>query len=317
MNTIPLTFNEHQINRTILGGKTAVPENAMNVSVILLNRTGSQFKVKIFEELIKCNFASIVSIEPDTGNYNIEEIARRYPAVKFIIPHENVSDGEIINIAMAEITSEYALVLKDDLYIPSGVLLPHLAEKLTAKNSICIAPRLVDMKRNSLPIRKSPSSEKMHFVLDSLTQVQDGISTVFPFDYVGLYNRQKFIELGGFDYSMKSPYWQLLDFGLRAWLWGEKITITTALQLSYNVSEPPIEDATPNLDSLRFYLKNELPKYKLDHAMIRKSAFGRFWRHSGCGLMEAKKQFNDARSWVELNQYKFKMDLQTLIETWV
>ncbi|MCQ2573706.1 MAG: hypothetical protein MJ182_07410 [Treponema sp.] len=315
MNTIPLTFNEHQINRTILGGKT-LSDNSMDISVVLLNKTGSQFKLQIFEELLKCNFASVVSVEPDVGNYNIEEISRRYPAVKFIIPHENVSDGELINIAMAEVQSKYVLVLKDNLYIPLGILLPHLADKLMKNEYVCTAPRLVDMKKNSLPIQKTPSSQKMHFVLDSKTHVQDDISTVYPFDYIGLYNREKFIDLGGFDYSMKSPYWQLLDFGVRAWLWGEKIKISTAFQLSYNVEEVPFEDTTPNLDSLRFYLKNELPVYKMDHVVIKKSSFSRFFRYSGCGYFEAKRQFKDAQNWVEMNQYKYKMDLQTLIENW-
>ena len=316
MNTIPLTFNEHQINRTILGGKQSVQENSLNIAVLLLNRTGSQFKLPVFEELLKCNFNSVISVEPDVGNYNIEEISRRFPSVKFIIPHESVSDGELINIAMAETTAEYVLVLKDNLYIPSGIILPNLADKLLKNKYACIAPRLVDLKKNSLPIQKIPSAEKMHFVLDSKTFVQDDISTVYPFDYIGFYNREKFIELGGFDYTMKSSYWQLLDFGLRAWLWGEKIKITTALQLSYNTVEPPVEDVTPNLDSLRFYLKNELPRYKVDHAFIKKTSFSRFFMHSGCGYLEARRQFNDACEWVEMNQYKYKMDLQALIENW-
>jgi len=316
MNTIPLTFNEHQVDRTTIGGKEKAPENPMNISVVLLNKMGSQFKMKIFEELIKCNFASIISIEPDAGNYNIEEISHRFPQIKFIIPHEELTDGEYINIAMEEITSEYLLVLKDDLYIPNGVLLPNLAEKILKNKNICVAPRLVDSRRNSLPIHKIPSSKKMHFVIESLTQVQDEVSTLFPFDYIGLYNREKFIDAGGFDYSIKSPYWQLLDFGVRAWLWGEKIKITTALQLSYSVEEAPVENSTPGLDSLRFFLKNELPKYKLDHAVIKKSAFGRFYRSSRCGWFEARRQFKDALNWLEHNKYKFKMDLQTLIENW-
>ncbi len=316
MNTIPLTFNEHQISRTVLGGSEQTTEDTMNISVVLLNKIGSQFKLKIFEELMKCRFQSIVSIEPDTGNYNIEEISRRYPAIKFIIPHENVSDGEMINIAMSEVTSEYVLVLKDNLYIPQGVVLPHLAEALTKNNLLCVAPRIVDYKKGSLPVQKSPSAEKGHFVLESSTYVKDEINTVYPFDFIGLYNREKFIQLGGFDYTITSPYWQLLDFGLRAWLWGEEIKITTALQLSYSVEEAPVEDKTANLDSLRVYLKTQLPKYKGDHASVKKMSFWRFFRHSGCGILEARRQFIDARNWISANKYRFQTDLPNLIENW-
>lgn len=315
MNTIPLTFNEHQISRTVLGGKEN-PESTMNISVILINKIGSQFKTQVFEELLKCNFASFLVIEPDTKNYNIDEVSRRYPKIKFIIPHESVSDGELINIAMAEIKTDFALVLKDGLYIPTGVLMPHLAEKLIQGDFLCLAPRLVDYNKNSLPIQKSPSSEKQHFVLDSQTTVRDGMNTIFPFDYIGLYNRQRFIEVGGFDYTIKSPYWQLLDFGVRSWLWGEKIKITTALQLSYTKENVPPEDSTPSLESLRFYLKNQLPKYKEDSVSIKKSSFWRFFRHSHCGYFEARRQFKDAVSWVDMNKFRYQMDLQSLIENW-
>ena len=314
MNTIPLTFNENQISRTILGGSEN-PGEHLNISVILINKIGSQFKTKVFDELLKCNFASIVSIEPDTGNYNIEEVSRRYPTIKFIIPHEEVTDGEMINMGMAEINSDFVFVLKDSLYIPQGIILPHLAENLTKTRCLCIVPRLVDMKKNGLPIQKSPSAKKSHFILESSAFVTDGINTVYPFDYVGIYNREKFIQLGGFDYTIKSPYWQLLDFGIRAHRFGESIRITTVLQLSYS-DEHPIEDSTPGLDSLRFYLKNENPKFHVDHAFVSPLSFWRFFFGSSCGVLEARRQFIDAKNWVFVNKYKFKKDLKTLIEEW-
>ena len=52
MNTIPLTFNEHQISRTVIGGRENNSENTLNISVILLNGSGSHFKVNIFENLL-------------------------------------------------------------------------------------------------------------------------------------------------------------------------------------------------------------------------------------------------------------------------
>ena len=43
MNTIPTTFDEHQITRTIIGGKPNVTPDVLNISVILLNKSGSHF----------------------------------------------------------------------------------------------------------------------------------------------------------------------------------------------------------------------------------------------------------------------------------
>ena len=87
------------------------------------------------------------------------------------------------------------------------------------------------------------------------------------------------------------------------------------MQFSY-MDEPPVNDTTFNLDYLRCYLKNELPKIKMGAGYIRRSSFLVFLGRSSCGFMEARRQFNAARLWVSKNKYRYKMDLQTLIQNW-
>ena len=82
------------------------------------------------------------------------------------------------------------------------------------------------------------------------------------------------------------------------------------------MEEPPVNDTTYNLGYLRYYLKNELPKIKMEQGYIKKSAFPGFLFHSSCGFLEARRQFNAARVWVSKNKYRFKMDLQTFINNW-
>lgn len=87
------------------------------------------------------------------------------------------------------------------------------------------------------------------------------------------------------------------------------------LQLTF-VDEVESQDTTVNLDYLRFYLKNQLPKIKMETGYIKKSSFISFYLHSGCGILEAKRQFNEARDWVKQNKYMFKMDIQNLVKNW-
>ena len=74
MNSIPLIFNEHQIQRVIIGGKTGGVNPKFDISVILLNETGPQFHTVLLENLISCGFKSIISVEPNNENCNIENI---------------------------------------------------------------------------------------------------------------------------------------------------------------------------------------------------------------------------------------------------
>ena len=106
MNTIPLIFNEQQINRTVIGGR-APSEKKMDVSAVLLNSNASRFHAQTLETLSKCGFASVVSIEPNSGSCNIEELSRRIPSVQFVVPLEAVTDGDMINIGIGEGTMVY------------------------------------------------------------------------------------------------------------------------------------------------------------------------------------------------------------------
>lgn len=315
MNHIPTTFDEHQIKRIVIGGRKNNSVNVMNLSVILLNSSGSHFKLHVFENLINCNFLEIVSVENDSKNFSIENVAKKFPSIKFIIPQEKASDGDMINLAMSELTADYVLVIRDSLYIPSGIILQNLAKRITSEGIYCVVPWLKDKNQESIHTYFAPSAEKTHFVIDSSSVVTDGIRTLLPFDNIGIYNRKKFINLGGFDYTIQNPYWQSLDLALRSWLWGEETKITTMLSFSY-IEDSPLEDRTVNMDYLRYYLKNELPRIKNNKAYISRRTFIKFFFHSSCGYLEARRLFMAARKWVEKNQYYFKKDLPNFIQNW-
>lgn len=315
MNTIPITFDEHQINRTVIGGRINDSPDSLNISVILLNSNGNHFKDSLYENLINCNFKSIISIENKKDTFSSEDVAKKFPSIKFIIPLEKTTDGEMINLAMSEITSDYVLVIRDSLYIPSGIILPNLAQRLIQEGTYCVVPRLLDKNKNGLSTRYIPCAEKTHFVIDSSFVVNDGVKTVYPFNYIALYNRKKFIQLGGFDYTIKSSYWQNLDLAVRSWLFGEETKLTTMLQFSY-IDEIPVEDRTINIDYLRYYLKNEMPHLKNQRGYLKRSSFFKFFLHSSCGYLEARRQFKAAKNWIEKNKYRYKKDLQSFIEDW-
>ena len=316
MNTIPLTFNEHQIKMTILGGLVNKDDSALDVSVILLNSMSDLLKPQIFESLLQCNFRSVISVEHNRENSNLEELSRKYPFIKFLVPLEETTEGDLINLAMEEVDSSYVLVLRDTIQMNANFLTLNLAERLTKMNAYCIVPRLLDSNKNGAFGTFSPGTDGKKFVINESSVVTDGMKTVFPPDFIALYNRKKFISLGGFDWTIKSSYWQNLDLALRSWLWGEETVFSTMLQFSYS-SEFAIPDKTVNIDYLRYYLKNELPKLKMEQGIIKKTSFLSFFNHSSCGFMEARRQFNEARKWVFKNRFRFKKDLSSFLSEWV
>jgi len=315
MNTIPLIFNERQFKRTILGGSSCIPHVKVPVTILLLNRGGTHFRNQQLETLITSGYFNIICVESSSDSYTLEEYSQRFPAVKFIIPQEKVTPGEMINAGIAEATTDYVLVIWDDLIISKDMLTLAAFQKITKENRLCTAPYLLSNSHVYLPIRMVPSVNELSLDISPEILISGSSDTAYPFDGIGLYNRQKFIQLGGFDYTITNAYWQNLDFSLRGWLWNEEIVISSAMKFTYS-EDVPTEDTTADYMQLRFYLKNIAPVFSTDHAYIPISRVFSYIQKSSLDIFSAIDDFKDARKWVEKNKYRFKMDIPYLVNNW-
>ncbi|HZK19660.1 MAG TPA: hypothetical protein VFC68_02930 [Treponemataceae bacterium] len=315
MNTIPLIFNERQFKRTVLGGSVRFENSTVPVTVLLLNRGGSHFRSQQLQTLVSDGFSRIICVESSADSYTLEDYSQNFPSVKFIIPLEKITPGEMINAGIAEADTEYVLVLWDDLKITEKMLSPTVYKKLTTTPRLCIAPYIQSNSRSYLPVRMVPSVDAFFLDISPEPVLSACTNTAYPFDSIGLYHREKFIQLGGFDYTITNSYWQILDFALRGWLWGEEIVISSFMKCMYQETIP-LEDTTADYMQLRFYLKNTAPVFKIDHAYIPISRVFSYIKKSSTNLFTAISDFRDARKWVEKNKYRFKMDMPYLVENW-
>ncbi len=308
-------FNDKQLDCAILGGRHPDSEPLLKASAILLNQGKSHLRLQNLQALSERGFEKIISIENDAQNYNIEDFAQKFPSVKFIIPLEKAADGDLINLAASEIESEHFLILRDSLNIPQNLLTPALADRLASQKLFCVAPRVFSREGSPFPVRFSPGAKKRSLKIDSSSQFSEGLSTLYPFDFLGFYDTQKFKDLGGYDGEIKNSYWQNLDLSFRAWLWGERIELSALFSVTY-AQEILAPDSTPDLSYLRFFLKNMAPVYKNERAEIPGSAFWSYKSRSSCGFFESLRQFGAARSWARQNRWRFKMDAFKLISEW-
>ncbi|MCQ2610155.1 MAG: hypothetical protein MJ169_00260 [Treponema sp.] len=316
MNTIPTIFNEKQFDLTIMCGKENKGNSDFPVSVLLLNSGGSHKRLTNLSSLVESGFTSIISIETNELNYDIENYVQMFPTVKFLIPREEVTTGDLINIAMSQINTEYLMVIRDTFHISAkGGMNKFVAGKILNPDVYCIAPRLMIDGNQSIPVYSVPDVKKGRLTVDFISNCSEVENVLYPYDFVGVYNRKKFIALGGYDHTIKTPYWQNLDLSMRAWLWGEKIKVEPALSFSY-LENLPVEETVNNECQMRFYIKNLLAKYKVDHAEIPVSSFFSFISHANCGFVEGLRYFGLARNWVSLNKFRFTQDAVSLVSGW-
>jgi len=316
MNTIPIIFNERKVPHTIVGGTVKKSdEDRSPFTVILLNRGGRYYRSAVFQNLENAGFTSIISIEMSSEPYDIENLSIRFPSVKFLVPLEKVTVGEMINTGIAETDSPFVFVVWNDIRVSASSISARLVARVAEDNAFCTAPVLTSQKLESLPVQMVPAINRHSFQVEPMSCFRDNSPTIYPFDFTGIYNREKFIRLGGFDYTITNPYWQNLDFGFRAHLWGEKIAISSTFRLMYD-GEVPSEDITPDSSYIRFYLKNLAPVFRKDEAFLPVSRFFSYAGKSGTNLFEAWAYFRQVRKWIQLNKFRFVQDAEKITEIW-
>ena len=315
MSTTPITIDK--VNYTVIGGRRE-PELRKNpplISIVLLNRAGRVFKSETLTELGKLNVYEIISIEGGGAGYDVEALSVRFPTVRFIRIHQAITEGEKINIGIEEASSRYVLVLYDDMTAAAGVLSDRLLEQVVLADCLCCVPLIQSKKQSTVPSIMSPAFMRNNLKIVQLPPSVDGMNSLFPFDFCGVYDKELFRKLGGFDGKISGKWWQKLDFGFRAYMWGESIQCKTSLRLKY-LDDIPEESITPDASYRFFYLKNLVVRFDGDSGYIPKGRFPSYHVKSGEGLFTALKEFREARAWVEENKYRFRMDAKSITEIW-
>lgn len=314
MNTIPTTFNQHAIPYTLLGGRAFVSKGG-GVDAIIMSRGGWYNFSSIVESLTKIGCTSIISLESPNKSLDLERMTYEYPKVKFLILQEKVSIGEGINIAMSEIKGELAIVLWNEQSIVDEKLLLKALSQAKSSKRICTSPLLITKSSELLNTQMLPVLENGHFYTVEAPAIQNGVRTIYAFDFSGIYHRAKFIEFGGFDYTISNSYWQNLDFGFRSYLWGKEIDISTHFKLKY-LSSLPVEDTSHDESYTRFYIKNLQPTIKDGRAYIGFDVFFSYLKSMGGNPFNAYRYFKIGRDWVRANEKRFKLSPYELISNW-
>jgi hypothetical protein len=327
MNTIPTTFNETLPSYTVVGGRER--RGSTGLSVVLLNRGGHIHRKTLFQELEKKGFDFVVSIEGDREHYDVEELSDAFPFVRFILFSGGISPGEQINLAASELSSPLFFVLWNDIKILSKGPSLLMAERLYRSQEewkksgsggnplkrLCTVPLIQNPRFETLPTLISPAVFRNTVKTIFSIPQREGHLSLYPFDGIGIYDRDRFMRLGGFDGLLKNFHWQLMDFGFRSYLWGEEIASTQLVKLAYNGETPP-EDKTPEESYRRFYLKNLAPVFREDHAHLPLRRFPAYLFRSGEDPLSAWENFAAGRRWVTMNRSRFVCDARIITARW-
>ncbi len=314
MNTTPSISDGY----TVVGGNALDREirDRPGLSIILLNRGSRQFRQGLFEELAKLGAREVVSIESYPCPYDVEPLVKRHPSLRFLIFSGPENTGVWLDAAMHEAQCENVFVIRGDMQIKAATISSRVFEKIADRGRLCTVPMFRDTEGEVLPSAVGPTSPgRGVFDVQPRQPGDRETPTILPWDYCGIYNRSLHTSIGGFDSSIKEPWWQKLDYGMRAWLWGEEIRVNGSLKASY-VGESPSEDVTPGPGYRRFFLKNLAVRHRGDGACLPASAWWAYRRGSGESRGSSREDWKDIKDWVHKHRYRYLRDANELTELW-
>jgi len=314
MSIIPTIFNEHAVPYTLVGGKNFKRE-LNNVGAIIMSRGGWYNFPSIVKSLLEIGCTSIISVESPKKSIDLENMIDEYPFVKFLLPQEETTIGENINIAVSELKTDYAIVLWNDQSILDSSHLSKAVEQAKELDKMCLSPVAITKTNDMISVQMLPILKNGHFSTEAIPIIQNNTRSIYAFDFTGIYNCKKFMDFGGFDYTLKNPYWQNLDFGFRTFLWGEEIVINTHFKLKY-LSSIPVEDTSYDDAYTRFYIKNLRPTVANGKAYIKFDVFFSYMSGMGFNPFMAYNYFKVGYDWVKKNQKRFIVPPYDLISNW-
>jgi hypothetical protein len=300
------------------------------LQAVLLNHGGRYPRRALFQELEKTGFDYIISMESSRERYDVEELSSRFPFVRFILAPEDLTPGELVNLAVMELGGPLFFVLWNNMKFIAGGNAGRMAERLVLSpedaaarregegnvcKRLCTLPVIQNPRFEALPTLASPVLFKNTVTTRLAVPQREGQYGLYPFDGAGIYDRERFIRLGGFDGAIKNFHWQLTDFGFRARLWGEEISSTQMVRLSYD-GEVPREDNSPEENYRRFYLKNLAPVFRNGCAHLPLRRFPRYFFRSGEDLSAAWSEFSEVRRWIGENASRFTCDARAVVDNW-
>ncbi|MDR1900406.1 MAG: hypothetical protein LBQ55_10390 [Treponema sp.] len=311
---------------TAVGGRERL--GAAGLSAVLLNRPGRYSRRGLFQDLEKAGFDYVISVEHPRERCDVEDLSGRFPFVRFILLKEDTNPGGQINLAASELSEPLFFVLWNDMRVLSGQA-ALTAERLflgaeerrkagaaaSPVRRLCTVPVIQNSRFETIPSLAAPAVFRNTVKTLSFPPRREGHRSLYPFDGVGIYDRERFIRLGGFDRTLDNAYWQLMDFGFRAHLWGEEIVSTQHVKIAYE-GDTPVEDSTVGESYRRFYLKNLAPVFRGGAASLPILRFPGYLIRSGGDPLAAWEDFSESRRWVKTNRYRWTADARGIAESW-
>ncbi|OGD90910.1 hypothetical protein A3A54_00935 [Candidatus Curtissbacteria bacterium RIFCSPLOWO2_01_FULL_39_62] len=193
---------------------------AKKVSVIIPNYNGKDLLYRNLASVINnCPGCEIIVVDDASQDKSVDLLKKKFKQVKLIENKKNLGFAKSINIAVEKSKGELILLLNTDV-APRKNFLDIAVKHFINKDLLAVAladfshenGKIVKRGRGGVNFRKGFIN---HFKIESKSG-----DTLWVSGGSGIFDKKKFLILGGFDSIYTPFYWEDIDLSFRAWRLG-------------------------------------------------------------------------------------------------
>lgn len=192
------------------------------ISVVIPNYNGRDLLLKNLPSVIKhCAGYEIIVVDDASKDNSVSLLRKKFKKVKLIALPKNVGFARVANLGVKKAKCDLVLLLNSDVSPKEGFLKPALNYfKKDPPNTFAVG--LCDLSHEGgkiIPRGRGGANFTKGFLLHYAAHPDRG-ETLWVSGGSGLFDKQKFLTLGGFDAIFAPFYWEDIDLSFRAWLSG-------------------------------------------------------------------------------------------------
>jgi len=192
-----------------------------NVSAVIPSRDGADLLGRCLPALLEADpgLQEIIVVDDGSEDSTADLLRRHFPTVVRLRMPRDSGFGRLCNAGVRACRNRLVLLINNDMVPQPGFLAP-LLEWMARADVFAVGPQY-RMRRGPDGAYVCSSCGDIHRESDS---VQHSTSTRLDAPAGGgLFDREKFLQLGGFDPLFLPFYWEDMDLGLQAWRHGWRI----------------------------------------------------------------------------------------------
>ncbi len=195
------------------------------IALMVLNWNGADLMRRhlpaVVEAARRCPVSTRVYVIDNASEDDSRAVIASFPEVRLLAMETN-RRLHAYNDAVRQIPCTAFAMLNNDLSPAPGAIAP-LWETLQSDPSVfSVGGEVIDIASGRVDSGPTSARWERQWVLepDALAGVRDPVNVAYVSGGAGLFRRDRFLALGGFWDALPGLYWEDVDLGLHAWLYG-------------------------------------------------------------------------------------------------